>query len=68
MEAKEKAKQLVDIFYNEIFYFDQAKKCAIISVDEILSLGMLDTSYYNGSGFVDFESYWNEVKTEINNL
>ena len=74
MEAKEKARELVDkyldsslqIEYNEgdssgmvSISFDVAKECALIAVDEILNLFWTDIK-----GFV----YWNDVKQEIENL
>jgi hypothetical protein len=67
MKAKEKAKELVDMFYNidsdskiyddftmKIFY---AQRCALISVDEILEFhDRIDVKY------------WKEVKQEINKI
>jgi len=55
MTPKEKAKELVDKFYEILPYWvneQDAKQCALIAVDEILK----DTiNIY----------YWQEVKTEI---
>ena len=60
MNAKEKAKELVDRykFYlgNEQENIKEAKDCALIAVDEIL-----DKDGYNND-------YWQEVKQEIKNL
>lgn len=39
--------------------YKSAKQCALIAVDEILKLDML---------FIDAETYWKQVKTEINKL
>jgi hypothetical protein len=58
MDAKLKAKELVDRFYNEVKYMERAKQCALIAVDEIL-LG------YMGNPKV---KYWKEVKQEIEKL
>ena len=65
MEAKEKAKELVNKMYRyqECYLAngsEWAKECALICVDEILK-----------GGFTIFEEtldYWNEVKQEIEKL
>ena len=71
MIAKEKANELVQLFYNnqcshsitELAY-KSAKKCALICVDEILEshykvlVGVMPKTY----------DYWQEVKQEINKL
>ena len=74
MTPKEKAKELIDKYkkqldtatptlYRPIY---QAKQCALIAVDEILNL-MIKTFKWdiNYNGNID---YWQEVKTEINQL
>jgi len=65
MEAKEKAKELVDNFLPHSTgnsNINEAKQCALIAVDEIL----------NNDGFTQFDiyltDYWQEVKQEIINL
>ena len=67
MEAKEKANELVNKYLLATavgFYIDDAIKCALIAVDEIL-----DTIDWH-----EFESpnkeitFWEEVKNEINKL
>jgi phosphoribosylanthranilate isomerase len=63
--SKEKALELVHQYdlmqtYIEGFSFEDAKQCALIAVDEIL-----DIVQYNGD---DEYAYWQQVKTEINNL
>jgi hypothetical protein len=71
MNAKEKAKDLVDKYMNpfnrngcispaEIIYEETAKQCALIAVDEILLACALETKG-------KFEYYF-EVKQEINKL
>ena len=64
MTPKEKAKELVQLFYNnqcshsvtELAY-KSAKKCALICVDEILEFhDRIDVKY------------WKEIKQEINKL
>jgi hypothetical protein len=80
MEAKEKAKDLIIKFIGHCSYIDllntntldsvllnNAKQCALISVEEILSV-----AYDNWLMKVDtghpFLIYWNEVKEEIHKL
>jgi hypothetical protein len=76
--SKEKAKELVDNFYSKISglpinfvskmitmpngdsYFELAKQCALISCDEVLDIVQYNTD--------DEYAYWQQVKTEINNL
>jgi hypothetical protein len=57
MTPKEKAKELVDKFYNEVKYMERAKQCAIISVDELIK----ETDWSEAD-------YWQEVKQEIEKL
>ena len=64
MTPKEKAKKLVDKYYHlfsvelekTIAYYE-AKKCALIAVDEILEECRLERDWY-----------WEAVKQEINNF
>jgi len=64
MQAKDKAKELVDGFYYTISDIpeynrdERAKQCALICVNEILSFLMDRFSI----------GYWQEVKQEINRL
>jgi hypothetical protein len=68
MTAAEKAQELVNKMYDEMFYYKDgysssdaigaAKKCALIAVDEVL-----ENSHTNV-----FTNYWNEVKQEIINI
>ena len=61
MDAKEKAKELVDKFDNTMEFSTPqrfAKQCALIAVDEILS----------AIGFSVMDEYWQEVKQEIEKL
>jgi hypothetical protein len=66
-DAKEKANELVDKMYFSRRYKDEenyipkqafihAKQCALIAVDEILSIGCVEVPY------------WYEVKQEIEKL
>ena len=75
MTPKEKAKELLIkfLYYVESFSSEQqnenAKQCALISVDEILNS---NPSYddYGGNGWIiiDNSEYWEQVKVEINEL
>ena len=76
MEAKEKAKELVESFLylrlpNELVKFpeglriSQAKQCALIAVNEIIELDIWKCDCIRE---VNPPKYWNEVKQEIENL
>ena len=63
MTAKEKAKELVDMFLNEqndTEEISQAKQCALICVDEVLKVAatIADKKF----------DFYTEVKQEINKL
>ena len=62
MTLKEKAKALVDRFYNEVKYMERAKVCALIAVDEII-----DSIYDKHVSDILYQ-YWEEVKQEIKKL
>ena len=71
MTAKEKARELVDKFRNEITSFlgdnmkkINAKKCALIAVDEILFLLEFNLDFRMERSII----YYLEVKQEIQNL
>lgn len=75
MTPKEKAIELFDTYYYE-FDFNTvrvnkqrklAKQCALIAVDEIIEATKteIDRPDYNG---VVLDKYWQEVKTELENL
>ena len=67
MTPKQKAEELVDIYYNksellfEVLSFIQAKECALIAVDEILFALKYDMNEPT-SGSI---KYWKQVKQEI---
>ena len=62
MKAKQKARELVNRYQNEVGMFSaESKKCALISVDEILSMKIVRKNDLT-------EEYWEEVKAEIENL
>ena len=81
MSAKEKAIELVNKFkphaYNgaveendELMELFHAKKCALITVDEIIKTLNEDIRDLDvrGNVLLDLIDYWREVKEEINNL
>ena len=62
MTPKEKAKELVDKFDGVGLQMrNEAIACALICVDEILSINSVDKDY-------DLSYYWTEVKEEIQYL
>jgi len=66
MLPKEKAKELVDKFSDledGEMYIGKAKKCALVTVDEIIN----SKHAWNKTKSV-FVNYWQEVKQEIINL
>jgi hypothetical protein len=72
MTPKEKAEELFNKFRNEITSFlgdnmkkINAKKCALIAVDELIKIHYLLTTTQETSPSI---SYWKEVKKEIQNL
>ena len=62
MEAKDKAKALVDKFlpfmhpFHDVVALKQAKQCALIACKEIIQLGCIEVPY------------WLDVENEINQL
>ena len=69
MTAKEKAIELIDKFYSISSFFsdlEDAKECALIAVDEIISLSKI-ASLRRNNVYMELE-YWQEVKQEIEKL
>ena len=72
MKVKEKAEELIEKFYKQLtkdfeknyyaqiiankMWYNDAKQCALIAVDEILTIGCIEVPY------------WFEVKQEIEKL
>ena len=64
MTPKEKAKELVDKFtVVGLQQRNEGIQCALIAVDEILNVTAGLNGWING-----FQSYWEEVKQEIEKL
>lgn len=69
MTAKEKAEQLVIRYYDITGPFTEAKQCALIAVDEILSNNLLYHSLSKNDILNNSHiEYWQEVKNEIEKL
>jgi len=66
MNPKEKAKELVDRFYNEVKYMIRSKQCALIVVDEIL-IAIPNACDYD-CGYNHELVYWQLVKEEIEKI
>jgi predicted SnoaL-like aldol condensation-catalyzing enzyme len=67
MTPKEKAQQLIyafEAFTDKDNEFEFAKQCAAIAVDEIIE----HNAYVSTGIKQSVYDYWQEVKTEINNL
>lgn len=72
MTPKEKAKELVDKYYNESpLVYNWAKQSALIAVDEIIHICPYQTykeTLHPYDGAELSTDYWNEVKQEIEKL
>ena len=62
MNHKEKARELVDRFISAGCLFANAKKCALICIDEIIKTFEVENLLPNSF------DYWNKVKQEIKKL
>ena len=65
MRPKEKAEELVEEMTFrciECYYQDNARRCAIIAVSEIISV------IENGNPIESQYNYWNDVKLELEKL
>ena len=68
MTAKEKAIELVDKMYHYQWREKQrAKECALIAVEEILSIKPNNPFIVNGY-YIEPKKYWQQVKQEIEKL
>jgi len=74
MTPKEEAKRLVEIFspllpfYNENDNKNKAKRCALVSVDEIVKQLELFYPKYESWDLQAKLNYWRQVKEEIQKL
>lgn len=64
MEPKEKAQELFNKYYGIPLYIKTVKECCFITVDEILSMGIMSDS----GDWKMAKLYWKEVKQEIEKL
>lgn len=64
MTPKEKAKELYNKMYDYSLFEEEAKRCALIAVEEIK-----EAIFWHPFESPNFElEYWQEVKQEIENL
>ena len=63
MTPKEKAQELYDKMYDYSLFEEEAKRCALIAVDEIISNWRAEATIQYPYGRVI--NYWNVVKEEI---
>jgi cell fate (sporulation/competence/biofilm development) regulator YlbF (YheA/YmcA/DUF963 family) len=74
MTNKEKAKELVEKFaqiqrdFNQKNYYGQAKKSALICVDECIKEHCHESEHKEPNAQDRWIAYWQEVKQEINKL
>ena len=67
MNAKEKAKELVDKYDEILTYIEsksKAKQCALIAVEEILNARPLDPNYVDWDDCGAAHQYWYEAQKE----
>jgi len=70
MTPKEKARELVDKYFNEMQFSefvddnDASKQCALIAVDELIEIAC----DYSDFDETVTKEYWEKVKIEIENL
>tara|TARA_R110000782_G_scaffold198154_1_gene287206 strand:+ start:359 stop:583 length:225 start_codon:yes stop_codon:yes gene_type:complete len=74
MTPKEKAKELVQIYFNEVSDANpledilfSAKQCALICVDEMVSY-LYDIEFHKREDAIKSVKYWKEVEQEINKI
>lgn len=74
MEAKQKAKALIDTFTFASIYFTNgmegakinAKSCAELAVDELIKAHEEISKQESGTTLIDFgQGFWQEVKKEL---
>ena len=67
MTPKEKAKELLVKFYNEVKHYERAKQCALIAVDEMIKEleELLEGDERPSAGVYYLWEYYKEVKQEI---
>ena len=76
MEPKLKAKELYNKMYDYSLFEEEAKRCALIALDEILETTKVkwatQRKFPNGEykfwKGVAYKKYWQNVKKEIENL
>ena len=65
MNPKEKAEELINMYYNLLqpnTDLENAKECALISINQLI-----EEAYFT-DGYYDRQDYWEDVKKEIEKL
>ena len=68
MTPKEKAIELYNKMYDYSLFEEEAKRCALIAVDEILNGYEFDSLDIEHKRIMDNINYWDKVKQEIEAL
>ena len=68
MPPKEKALELYNKMYDYSLFEEEAKRCALIAVDEIINGYEFDSLDIEHKRIMDNINYWDKVKQEIENL
>lgn len=71
MNPKEKAQQLVSkMLLDHDMPYDLAKECALITIEEVLRVhrSIQDYVFIKTAYTITFDTYWYEVRQEIENL
>jgi hypothetical protein len=65
MTPKEKAKELYDKMYDYSLFEEEAKRCSLIAVEEIIASNPIS---FDEDDNCIAKQWWKEVKTEIEKL
>jgi hypothetical protein len=68
MTPREKAVELVHKFGMENQYYERAKQCALIAVEEIINVAKPECHIETAYNLEETLEYWIEVKQEIEKL
>jgi hypothetical protein len=68
MTPREKAVELVHKFGMENQYYERAKQCALIAVEEIINVAQPQCHIQSAHNLEETLEYWEQVKQEIQKL
>ena len=68
MTPREKAVELVHKFGMENQYYERAKQCALIAVEEIINVAKPECHIETAYNLEETLEYWEEVKQEVEKL